>query len=299
MEVENFSGSSYTGSKDFSQHDVPKANANGFGAAADDYMERGIDLNEQLIKNKPATFFMRANTGSMVGAGISAGDILIVDKSVRPTNGRIVIAVVDGEMLIRRYEQINNTIILTADAPGIAAIDVSRVNDFKIWGVIMWVMKMMQDTNLIHKKNSNMPFIKIWVHLVWATKERSPLLTDGIRQNVFSHIRENAVSNGIYAEFVNGHKDHVHCLVSLNQEQTIAKVVQLLKGESSFWINKNKLCKEKFEWQDEYFAVSVSESGVNAVRAYIKNQEEHHSRKDFAEEYNELINKYGFKRVAG
>jgi putative transposase len=57
--------------------------------------------------------------------------------------------------------------------------------------------------------------------------------------------------------------------------------------------------QRKFEWQDEYFAVSVSESGVGAVRAYIKNQEEHHSRKAFAEEYNELVNRYDFKRMAG
>jgi putative transposase len=144
-----------------------------------------------------------------------------------------------------------------------------------------------------------MPFIKIWVHLVWATKERKPLLATEIRQSVFRHIRANALSKGIYVDFINGYEGHVHCLISLNQEQTIAKIVQLLKGESSFWVNKNNLCKEKFEWQDEYFAVSVSESGVDAVRAYIKNQEEHHSRKAFAKEDNALVNSYGFKRMAG
>src|SRR6476659_3104842 len=70
MEVENFFSSEYTGSKRFTQHDVPTANATGFGAAADDYMERGIDLNEQLIRNKPATFFMRVRGNSMINAGI-------------------------------------------------------------------------------------------------------------------------------------------------------------------------------------------------------------------------------------
>ena len=143
MEVENFSGSSYTGSRGFSQHDVSTANATGFGAAADDYMERGIDLNEQLVKNKPATFFMKVSSNSMINAGISIGDIAIVDKSVRPVSGRVVIAVVDGEMLIRRYERINGSIMLTADAPNISGIDVSGVGDFKVWGVVMWVMKMM------------------------------------------------------------------------------------------------------------------------------------------------------------
>jgi DNA polymerase V len=142
MDVENFSGSSYTGSKEFNQHDVPKANATGFGAAADDYMERGIDLNEQLIKNKPATFFMRVSSNSMINAGISIGDIAIVDKSVRPVSGKIVIAVVDGEMLIRRYERIFNKVFLSAEAPKPSKIDVTE-REYKVWGVVMWVVKMM------------------------------------------------------------------------------------------------------------------------------------------------------------
>ena len=144
-----------------------------------------------------------------------------------------------------------------------------------------------------------MPFIKIWIHLVWATKKREPLLTKDIRQLVFKHIRENAVIKNIHVDFVNGHVDHVHCLISLHPEQTISKVVQLIKGESSCWINKNNLCKEHFEWQDEYFAVSVSESGVNKVREYIKNQEEHHSKKTFQEEYDEFMKKYGFVLIKG
>lgn len=68
----------------------------------------------------------------------------------------------------------------------------------------------------------------------------------------------------------------------------------MIKGESSFWINKNNLTKEKFEWQDEYFAVSVSESMIETIRNYIKNQEDHHSRKTFQQEYNEFIDKYKF-----
>lgn len=68
----------------------------------------------------------------------------------------------------------------------------------------------------------------------------------------------------------------------------------LIKGESSFWINKHGLTKEKFEWQDEYFAVSVSESQLNRVREYIKNQENHHQKKSFQNEYDEFISKYGF-----
>jgi putative transposase len=139
-----------------------------------------------------------------------------------------------------------------------------------------------------------MPFINIWVHLVWATKKRAPLLTRDMRHQVFKHIRENGMEKGIHLDFVNGHIDHVHCLVSLNAEQTIAKILQLLKGESAFWINKNHLCKEHFAWQDDYFAVSVSDSGVHAVREYIKNQEAHHTKKKFGDEYEEFMTKYGF-----
>ena len=134
-----------------------------------------------------------------------------------------------------------------------------------------------------------MPFIKIWVHLVWATKNRQPFLTKNIRQQVFNHISENAKEKNIYIDFINGHVDHIHCLISLNQEQTIAKIMQLIKGESSFWINKNNLCQQKFEWQDEYFAVSVGESSVDKVREYIKNQEIHHQKKTFQQEYDEFM----------
>ncbi len=144
-----------------------------------------------------------------------------------------------------------------------------------------------------------MPLLKIWIHLVWATKNREPLLTKESRQQLFTHIRDNGKEKNIHVDFVNGHVDHVHVLVSLNAEQTIAKIVQLLKGESSFWANKINLFPKKMHWQDEYFAVSVSESGINAVREYIKNQEQHHQKKTFLQEYNEFMEKYGFVLMNG
>jgi len=140
-----------------------------------------------------------------------------------------------------------------------------------------------------------MPYIKAWMHIVWATKQRQPLLTKAVRQNVFNHIKQNAAVKGIYIDCVNGHADHVHILASLGADQTIAKVVQLLKGESAFWINQSKLINQKLEWQDDYFAVSISESNVGAVRAYIRNQEIHHTKKTFQQEYDEFMIKYGFK----
>lgn len=150
-----------------------------------------------------------------------------------------------------------------------------------------------------------MPFVKVYIHFVWSTKNREPFLaTPAMRQMVWQHIRENAKAKGIFVDFVNGYSDHCHCLVSLGVDQTIQKTMQLIKGESSFWINKNVelaplLKGKKFEWQDEYFAVSVSESIINKVREYIKKQEEHHGRKTFQDEYDEFIAQYGFERFKG
>lgn len=134
-----------------------------------------------------------------------------------------------------------------------------------------------------------MPLVKVWIHFVWSTKNREPLLTDEIRQQVFRHIRENAREKGIFIDFINGYVDHVHCLVSLGTGQTLEKIMQLIKGESSFWINKQRLCKTKFGWQDEYFAVSVGESVLESVRKYIANQEEHHRTKSFDDEFEEFL----------
>ncbi len=72
--------------------------------------------------------------------------------------------------------------------------------------------------------------------------------------------------------------------------------MQLIKGESSYWINKQNMCKRKFEWQDEYFAASVSESMVEKVRDYINNQEEHHKKKSFQDEYAQFSEKLGFQK---
>jgi len=91
--------------------------------------------------------------------------------------------------------------------------------------------------------------------------------------------------------------EHVHSLISLGKDQSIAQVVQLIKGESSFWINQNHVLPNKFSWQDDYFAVSVSESHAESVVRYIKNQAEHHRIKSFSEEVDEFISKYGFKLI--
>ena len=139
-----------------------------------------------------------------------------------------------------------------------------------------------------------MAFVKIMIHAVWGTKRRTPWLTGDIRPLVIEHIRQNARVKGIFIDRLNGYNDHLHCLMGLNADMSIAKVMQLIKGESAFWINKLGLVRPKFEWADEYFAVSVSESALDKVRAYIDGQEEHHKTKTYQQEYDEFMANYDF-----
>jgi REP element-mobilizing transposase RayT len=141
-----------------------------------------------------------------------------------------------------------------------------------------------------------MPWVKVWLHFVWSTKNRHPYLKEEIRNRVFDHIRQNAREKGIHIDFINGYVEHIHCLISLATDQTLEKLMQLIKGESSFWINKNKLTKTRFEWQDEYFVASVSESNLEKVRRYIAKQEEHHRKVSFEEEFEEMLLRAGFQR---
>ncbi|MBL8183260.1 MAG: transposase, partial [Blastocatellia bacterium] len=109
----------------------------------------------------------------------------------------------------------------------------------------------------------------------------------------------NAREKGIYIDMINGYVDHVHCLISLGSDQTIEKIMQLIKGESSFWINKNQLTKTKFAWQDEYFAVSVNPAGLDSVRGYISKQETHHRNTKFRDEFDDFLVRAGFEKFDG
>lgn len=132
------------------------------------------------------------------------------------------------------------------------------------------------------------------IHAVWGTKNREPYLTNDIRTVIMNHIKENAKNKEIFIDTLNGYTEHLHCLLGLNADMSISKAMHLIKGESSFWINKQKITPYTFEWADEYFAVSVSESILDKVRLYISNQEEHHKKVTFNQEYEEFIRKYHF-----
>lgn len=140
MLEEDFYGSAYKGSKQFTQQQVKTANATGFGAAADDFMERGIDLNEELIRNKPATYFFRMRGDAMRDAGIFDNDVLIVDRSLKMAEGKIIVAVLNGEILVRRFHKNFSSAFLVPENNRFKPINLAEFSDFVVWGVVTYVI---------------------------------------------------------------------------------------------------------------------------------------------------------------
>jgi len=136
-------------------------------------------------------------------------------------------------------------------------------------------------------------YCRCWLHLVWATLERRPLLAPPAAAKLSAHLHEYAKEKGIYMRINYVNADHVHALIDLPVTRPIEEVLQLLKGGASHWVNENNLVPGKFGWQRGYGAFSVSHSGVEEVGAYIANQEEHHRKRGFTEELKLLVEKYG------
>jgi len=109
----------------------------GFPSAADDYLDRKIDLNEHLIKRPAATFFVKVKGDSMVGAGIYSGDMLIVDRSQDPKNGSMVVAILNGEFTVKRLNKKDGKIFLLAENPNYKPIEIISGMDFEVWGVVL------------------------------------------------------------------------------------------------------------------------------------------------------------------
>ena len=112
----------------------------GFPSPADDHLEDTLDLNTHLINHKEATFFVKAQGESMIGAGIHQGDILIVDKSLSPKSGKIVIAVVDGEFTVKRLHKYKGNITLKAENSEFEDIKIKGTDELIIWGVVTSVI---------------------------------------------------------------------------------------------------------------------------------------------------------------
>jgi len=144
-----------------------------------------------------------------------------------------------------------------------------------------------------------MSYVKIWLHCVWGTKFKIHYLTSSVRKDVIDHIKSNATEKGIYIDCIDGSIDHLHSLILLDADRCLSWVMQTIKGESSYWVNRQKLTRLKFSWAVDYYAVSISASDVKRVRSYIKNQEYHHGTKTWENEIEALISEEGLVRFKG
>lgn len=137
-------------------------------------------------------------------------------------------------------------------------------------------------------------FTKIWIHAVFSTKDRSPLITDKFEKKLHEHIKA-----GIKKQFemevraINGMAEHIHIVFRLNPNFSLIDIMKYIKGESSHWVNSNDFTNFKFAWQTGYSAFSVSESMLENVVLYVNNQKEHHKKVTFQEEYDLFMKKYG------
>jgi putative transposase len=135
-------------------------------------------------------------------------------------------------------------------------------------------------------------FTQIHIHVVFAVKYRNGLIQNAWKEGLYKYISGIIEKNSHKLLAINGMPDHVHICIGMRPTQSLAALIQDIKGDSSKWINQNKLVRGRFEWQSGYGAFSYSKSQVDRVIDYIRNQELHHQKKSFIEEYKDLLNKF-------
>jgi putative transposase len=149
----------------------------------------------------------------------------------------------------------------------------------------------------LNKNSMPHSFNRIWIHAIWSTKERQPLISNTVENGIYRFLQEELIELSCPVRIVNGMPDHVHSLFLLNPQKSVSDIVKYVKGISSHSINEQNLISEKFSWQTGYAAYSVSESQLEKVFQYIKNQKQHHLKKTFLQEYNELLALHGLADV--
>jgi putative transposase len=144
-----------------------------------------------------------------------------------------------------------------------------------------------------HRKMPHHSYNKIWIHAVYATKGRAPLINSKIEKIIYNQKKAELIEMECPVRIINGMPDHVHLLFLQNPKMAITSIIKQVKGSSSHWINEQNFCEEKFAWQVGYAAFSVSESQIEKVYQYILNQKKHHKQKSFVEEYDQFISFHG------
>lgn len=142
-------------------------------------------------------------------------------------------------------------------------------------------------------------FNKIWIHAIWSTKQRHPLIIPSAEKKIYELMSNEFVDAGCPVRIINGMPDHVHSLFLLNPKKAIADIIKQVKGSSSHEINKQNITKAKFTWQTGYAGYSVSESLLERVFHYIRNQKKHHEKITFQKEYENLISLHGLQKEEG
>lgn len=135
-------------------------------------------------------------------------------------------------------------------------------------------------------------FTKLNYHIVFATKRRSPLITAELQTRLYEYIGGIIRAKSGHLVEVGGVADHIHLLAHLSPKFAISDVIRDIKGSSSAWVNAEKLSEQHFEWQKGYGAFTVSYSSSGSVQNYIRNQEEHHRRISFEEEYMDFLERH-------
>lgn len=138
-------------------------------------------------------------------------------------------------------------------------------------------------------------FTNIWIHLIFSTKDKLPLIDESFEQLLQKHIKSKLINDfESYVEEVNGTNNHVHILFKQSPNFSLKDIVKNVKGESSHWVNAGNLCKHKFAWQTGYSSFSISINKVGVVKQYILNQKVHHKKISFEEEIKKFLRIYGF-----
>ena len=133
---------------------------------------------------------------------------------------------------------------------------------------------------------------QIYIQSVFAVKYREAMITKELKSPLMAVIGNLINETGCKTILVNGTEDHVHCFFGLKPSRNVSKVMQIAKAKSSKWINENGILQRRFEWQEGFGAFSYSHSQINAVYNYIKNQERHHSKQTFPDEYIKMLQKF-------
>ncbi len=137
-------------------------------------------------------------------------------------------------------------------------------------------------------------FTNIWIHSIFGTKYREPLITAEYEKQIHEHIKSELEKIECTVRIINGIEDHVHALYRQNPKMSVADVIKQIKGNTSNWINLIDSYSLKFAWQVGYAAFSVSPSELAKVEAYIRNQKEHHKKQSFKDEYESFLRMHGF-----